>query len=98
MISPYWLGLHEVVVTEPVQPDPSEVAWHDWLTESELTDPSGIGSSFRMLVRRSTDIALCRCGRERCELWCPLLEFVFRGSASCGGERVVGTTSSRAAS
>ncbi|UKY54282.1 NUDIX hydrolase [Streptomyces inhibens] len=38
VISPYWLGLHEVVVTEPVQPDPSEVAWHDWLTESELID------------------------------------------------------------
>ncbi|KUL38006.1 NUDIX hydrolase [Streptomyces regalis] len=37
-ISPYWLGLHEVVVTEPVQPDPSEIAWHDWLTESELID------------------------------------------------------------
>ncbi|MEU5809939.1 NUDIX domain-containing protein [Streptomyces sp. NPDC047718] len=37
-ISPYWLGLHEVVVTEPLQPDPSEVAWYDWLTESELTD------------------------------------------------------------
>lgn len=27
------------VVTEPVQPDPSEIAWHDWLTEPELTDP-----------------------------------------------------------
>jgi 8-oxo-dGTP pyrophosphatase MutT (NUDIX family) len=38
LISPYWLGLHQVVVTEPVQPDPSEVAWHDWVTESELTD------------------------------------------------------------
>lgn len=37
-ISPYWLGLHEVVVTEPVHLDPSEVAWHDWLTESELID------------------------------------------------------------
>ncbi|MGW2895108.1 NUDIX hydrolase [Streptomyces sp. NPDC001212] len=37
-ISPYWLGLHEVVVTEPVQPDPAEVAWHDWLTEPELAD------------------------------------------------------------
>lgn len=37
VISPYWLGLHEVVVTQPIQPDPSEVAWHDWLTESELT-------------------------------------------------------------
>lgn len=38
VISPYWLGLHEVVLTEPVRPDPSEVAWHDWLTEAELTD------------------------------------------------------------
>jgi isopentenyldiphosphate isomerase len=35
-ISPYWLGLHEVVVTEPIEPDPEEIAWHDWLTESEL--------------------------------------------------------------
>lgn len=37
-ISPYWLGLHEVVVTEPVRPDPSEVAWHGWLTEAELAE------------------------------------------------------------
>jgi isopentenyldiphosphate isomerase len=37
-ISPYWLGLHELVVTEPVQPDPSEVAWHGWLTEAELAE------------------------------------------------------------
>ncbi|MDT0468469.1 MULTISPECIES: NUDIX hydrolase [Streptomyces] len=37
-ISPYWLGLHEVVVTEQVQPDPAEVAWYDWLGESELID------------------------------------------------------------
>ncbi|SFF00755.1 Isopentenyldiphosphate isomerase [Actinacidiphila alni] len=36
-ISPYWLGLHEVVVTTPVRPDPREVAWHAWLTDSELT-------------------------------------------------------------
>lgn len=35
-ISPYWLGLHEVVVTEPVEPDPEEIAWHGWLTDSEL--------------------------------------------------------------
>lgn len=40
-ISPYWLGLHEVVVTEPVWPDPSEIAWHDWLTESELAVLAG---------------------------------------------------------
>ena len=37
-ISPYWLGLHEVVITRSVRPDPSEVAWHDWLTEAELAD------------------------------------------------------------
>ncbi len=36
VISPYWLGLHEAVVTGPIRPDPEEVAWHDWLTESEL--------------------------------------------------------------
>ncbi|MER7468338.1 NUDIX domain-containing protein [Streptomyces sp. NPDC097981] len=37
-ISPYWLGLHEVVITTQVQPDPREVAWSDWLTEPELED------------------------------------------------------------
>ncbi|MEV1023213.1 NUDIX domain-containing protein [Streptomyces sp. NPDC050264] len=37
-ISPYWLGLHETVVTEPIKPDPDEIAWHDWLTEPELID------------------------------------------------------------
>ena len=35
-ISPYWLGLHEVVITEPVRPSAEEVAWHDWLTGPEL--------------------------------------------------------------
>ncbi|MFC8130668.1 NUDIX hydrolase [Streptomyces sp. NPDC057302] len=37
-ISPYWLGLHKVVVEEPVRPDAAEIAWHDWLTEEELAD------------------------------------------------------------
>jgi 8-oxo-dGTP pyrophosphatase MutT (NUDIX family) len=37
-ISPYWLGLHEVVVTEPVTPDPAEIAWHDWLAEPALAE------------------------------------------------------------
>ncbi len=45
-ISPYWLGLHEAVITAPVRPDPTEVAWFDWLTESELAE----------LVRRSSFI------------------------------------------
>lgn len=38
VISPYWLGVHEVVVTESVRPDPAEIAWCDWLTEEELVD------------------------------------------------------------
>jgi 8-oxo-dGTP pyrophosphatase MutT (NUDIX family) len=36
VISPYWLGLHEAVLNEPVVPDASEVAWHAWLTPVEL--------------------------------------------------------------
>lgn len=36
-ISPYWLGLHEVVVEGPIQPDPSEIAWYDWCSESYLS-------------------------------------------------------------
>ncbi|WP_431989996.1 NUDIX hydrolase [Streptomyces albogriseolus] len=36
VIGPYWLGLHEAVVTGPVAPDPDEIAWHDWLTEPQL--------------------------------------------------------------
>ncbi|MDX3540545.1 NUDIX domain-containing protein [Streptomyces sp. MB09-01] len=35
-ISPYWLGLHEAVITSPVRPRAEEVAWHGWLTETEL--------------------------------------------------------------
>lgn len=37
-ISPYWLGLHEAVVTGPFAPDPDEIAWHDWLTEPQLAE------------------------------------------------------------
>ncbi|MER7690226.1 NUDIX domain-containing protein [Streptomyces sp. NPDC097610] len=36
VISPYWLGLHEAVLNQPVVPDASEVAWHDWLPPVEL--------------------------------------------------------------
>jgi 8-oxo-dGTP pyrophosphatase MutT (NUDIX family) len=35
-LSPHWLGVHESVVPDAVTPDPDEVAWHGWLTESEL--------------------------------------------------------------
>ncbi|MER6316198.1 hypothetical protein ABT237_20790 [Streptomyces sp. NPDC001581] len=37
-ISPYWLGVHEAVIDESVAPDPSEIAWHDWLSESALRE------------------------------------------------------------
>jgi isopentenyldiphosphate isomerase len=35
-LSPHWLALHEAVIPLAVSPDPDEVAWHDWLPESEL--------------------------------------------------------------
>ncbi|MCT9108685.1 NUDIX hydrolase [Streptomyces mirabilis] len=35
-ISPYWMGLHETVLNQPVVPDASEIAWHAWLTPVEL--------------------------------------------------------------
>ncbi|WP_435283346.1 NUDIX hydrolase [Streptomyces koelreuteriae] len=41
LISPYWLGLHEAVVTEVLAPDPSEIAWCGWVTEGELRDAIG---------------------------------------------------------
>ncbi|MET9735861.1 NUDIX domain-containing protein [Streptomyces sp. NPDC006458] len=41
VISPYWLAVHEAVVTGPVRPDPSEIAWYGWLAESELADLAG---------------------------------------------------------
>ncbi|MFI7689999.1 NUDIX hydrolase [Nonomuraea sp. NPDC049655] len=35
-ISPVWFGVHEALVAEPLAPDPSEIAWHAWVTEPEL--------------------------------------------------------------
>ncbi len=35
-IAPYWLGLHETVVDQDVLPDPSEIAWYDWVPKSKL--------------------------------------------------------------
>ncbi|WP_329302097.1 NUDIX domain-containing protein [Streptomyces sp. NBC_00659] len=37
-ISPVWFGVHEAVVTEPLAPDPGEIAWQGWLTEAELCE------------------------------------------------------------
>ena len=35
-LSPHWLGVCDAVLSEPIVNDPDEVAWHGWLTESEL--------------------------------------------------------------
>ncbi|HKO83894.1 MAG TPA: NUDIX domain-containing protein [Actinomycetota bacterium] len=35
-LSPHWLGVCDAVLPEIVAPDPGEVAWHGWLTESGL--------------------------------------------------------------
>lgn len=35
-LCPYWLGLHEAVITTGVRPDPAEVAWCGWMTAAEL--------------------------------------------------------------
>ena len=35
-LSPHWLGVCDAVLSEVVAPDPGEVAWYGWLTESEL--------------------------------------------------------------
>lgn len=40
-ISPYWLAVHELVVTGPVRPDPREIAWWAWVTEDELAELVG---------------------------------------------------------
>ncbi|MFF6873945.1 NUDIX hydrolase [Streptomyces sp. NPDC012474] len=37
-ISPYWLGVHEAVLTEPLTPDPSAIAWHGWFDQPELRE------------------------------------------------------------
>jgi 8-oxo-dGTP pyrophosphatase MutT (NUDIX family) len=37
-ISPYWLGLHEAVITDELVVDPSEIAWHEWLTPDEFQE------------------------------------------------------------
>ncbi|MCF2533162.1 NUDIX domain-containing protein [Yinghuangia soli] len=35
-ISPYWLGLHEAVLTDMITPDASEITWHAWLAPDEF--------------------------------------------------------------
>lgn len=38
---PYWLGLHELVVTGPPRPDPAEIASYRWVGEAELAELVG---------------------------------------------------------
>ncbi|MGV9313326.1 NUDIX hydrolase [Streptomyces sp. NPDC003691] len=38
VISPYWLGLHEVVITDRLAADPSEIASYEWLTPEALLE------------------------------------------------------------
>ncbi|MET7734811.1 NUDIX domain-containing protein [Streptomyces sp. NPDC005402] len=40
-ISPYWLGVHEVVVSTALVPDPAEIAWYGWFGEGELLEAVG---------------------------------------------------------
>jgi isopentenyldiphosphate isomerase len=34
----YWLGVHEAIIVDDIDPDPDEVAWLGWMTEPELRD------------------------------------------------------------
>lgn len=60
-IGPYWLGVHEAVVGEAVAPDPSEIAWHGWVTEAGLREalrrwpfvPDGLDVLRRYPARRA---------------------------------------------
>lgn len=62
-VSPVWFGVHEAVITESLVPDPSEIAWHAWLTELELREavdrwpfvPGGRGALRRYLVFGNED-------------------------------------------
>jgi 8-oxo-dGTP pyrophosphatase MutT (NUDIX family) len=35
-LSPHWLGVCDAVIPRAVTPTLHEVAWHDWLSESDL--------------------------------------------------------------
>lgn len=37
-ISPIWLGVHEAIVSEILDPDSGEIDWYDWLTVAELRE------------------------------------------------------------
>ena len=37
-ISPYWMAVHEALIVGATTPDPSEIAWHDWLPEADFRE------------------------------------------------------------
>ncbi|MGR6913488.1 NUDIX domain-containing protein [[Actinomadura] parvosata] len=37
-IGPYWLAVHEAVITGDVSPDPRALSWVGWLTSAELSE------------------------------------------------------------
>ncbi|MEU8360973.1 NUDIX domain-containing protein [Nonomuraea sp. NPDC048882] len=37
-VGPVWFGVHEAVISQPLVPDASEIAWNAWLTELELRE------------------------------------------------------------
>lgn len=57
-ISPYWLVVHEAVITAAIHPDPAEIARHRWMTETELRNavqhwpfvPDGLDAYARYLA------------------------------------------------
>jgi 8-oxo-dGTP pyrophosphatase MutT (NUDIX family) len=70
-ISPYWLGLHEVVVTGPLRPDPAEIASYRWVGEAELAglagDPVFVPDAREAFHRYRASRATGRCPRARGE-------------------------------
>ncbi|MFF7310644.1 NUDIX domain-containing protein [Streptomyces sp. NPDC008137] len=66
LISPYWLGLHEAVVSHVLAPDPSEIDWYGWVTEGELREAVEEWSFVEDGVdafRRYVDLGRSRAGR-----------------------------------
>jgi 8-oxo-dGTP pyrophosphatase MutT (NUDIX family) len=71
VISPYWLGLHELVVTGPLRPDPAEIASYEWVGEAELAglvrDPAFVPDAREAFQRYRASRAEGRCPRARGE-------------------------------
>lgn len=65
MLGPYWMGVHEAVITGPLRPDPAEVPWYGWMGEAELRlamcrwpfVPDGQEAFARYLAMRATSMA-----------------------------------------